>query len=44
MNIVLLSWSLALAIISFVYLFVCVDEQKPGILATTKKFLWYGLP
>ena len=33
-----------LCLVTFFYLFVCVDETKPGILATMKIFLWFTLP
>ena len=33
-----------LCLVTFFYLFVCVDETKPGILATMKVFLWFTLP
>lgn len=37
-------WAFVLASVTIAYLFVCVDSNKPGILATIKVFLFQTLP
>jgi hypothetical protein len=37
-------WGTSLFAITFIYLFVCVDGNKAGILGTTKNFLFETLP
>jgi len=37
-------WAFALTIITIVYLFVCVDSNKGGILAKIKILIFYAAP
>lgn len=37
-------WGLLLTIITVIYLFVCVDSNKPGLLSKIKNALFYTLP